>query len=125
MASQIFKSVDKVAEAMEVNHDTLKLTRTLSTKVTESEDQRIRAYSEAQGYELSAFVRRTLVAAVEGKALRPVNVMHLELFARTVEAWLEMKDRFTLENFREICAIVTAKSNAPLKPVSNGMEKDA
>jgi hypothetical protein len=125
MASQIFKSVDKVAEAMEVNHDTLKLTRTLSTKVTESEDQRIRAYSEAQGYELSAFVRRTLVAAVEGKALRPVNVMHLEIFVRTMEAWLEMKDRFTLENFREICAMVTAKSNAPPKPVSNGMEKDA
>ena len=110
---------------MEVNHDTSKLTRTLSTKVTESEDQRIRAYAEAQGYELSALVRRILLAAVEGKALRPVNVMHLEIFVRTVEAWLEMKDHFRLEDFREICAIVTAKSNAPLKPLSNGMEKDA
>lgn len=108
---------------MEVTHDTSKLTRTLSTKVTEGEDQRIRAYAEAQGYDLSTFLRRTLLSAVEGKALRPLNAIHLEIFVRTVEAWLETRDRFTLENFREICAMVTAKSNVP--PSSTEMTKHA
>lgn len=110
---------------MEVNHETTKLIRTVSTKVTESEDQRIRAYAEAQGYELSSFVRGTLLAAVDGKALRPVNVIHLEIFVRTVEAWLEMEDRFTIEKFREICAMVTAKSSVPLNANNNGVAKDA
>lgn len=93
-----------------------KLTCTISTKLTKAEDERLRAYAEAQGYELSSFVRATLLAAVQGKSLRPPSVMHLEIFVRTVEAWLESGNQFSLERFREICHFVTAKSSMPVKP---------
>jgi hypothetical protein len=41
--------------------------------------------------------------------------MHLEIFVRTVEAWLELGGQLTVEQFRQICGIVTAKSAAPEK----------
>jgi|GEM_PF-2084827 len=110
---------------MEAKHEPTKLSRTISTKVTNSEDEQIRGYAEAQKCELSAFVRRTLLAAVEGKTLRPADVMHLEIFVRTVEAWLEQGERFTVKKFREICGMVTAKSGVQRKPSGNGTGPDA
>jgi hypothetical protein len=125
VASQSFKTGRPGSRKTGPGRGDEKLACTISTKLTKAEDQRVRAYAAAQGYELSSFVRGTVLAAVEGKSLRPHSVMHLEVFVRTVEAWLELGDQFTVEKFRQICAMVTAKSNAPVKPVSNGLDKHA
>lgn len=86
----------------------MKLTRTISTKVTEAEDERIRAHARAHGCEVSALVRETLLAQLEGQALRSSADMLLELFALTMEASLERGEGFTVEHFRELCREVHA-----------------
>jgi hypothetical protein len=116
VASQFSNTSRHGSRNHDVNRSGEKLTCTISTKLTKAEDERLRAYAEAQGSELSTFVRATLLAAIQGKSLRSPSVMHLEIFVRTVEAWLELGNQFSLEKFREICQIVTAKGSMPLKP---------
>jgi hypothetical protein len=116
VASQSLKSGRPGSRTAGAGRRDEKLACTISTKLTHAEDQRVRAYATAQGYELSSFVRGTILAAVEGKSLRSPAVMHLEIFVRAVEAWLELGNQFNLEKFREICQIVTAKGSMPLKP---------
>ena len=116
VASQFLNTSRHGSRNQDESRSSEKLTCTISTKLTKAEDERLRAYAEAQGYELSSFVRATLLAAVQGKSLRSPSVMHLEIFVRTVEAWLELGNQFGLEKFREICQIVTAKGSIPLKP---------
>jgi hypothetical protein len=125
VASQSFQTGRRGSRKTGPGRGDEKLAYTISTKLTKAEDQRVRAYAAAQGYDLSSFVRGTVLAAVEGKSLRSPAVMHLEVFVRTVEAWLELGEQFTVEKFRQICATVTAKSNAPVKAVSNGLDKHA
>ena len=104
VASQFLKNGRRSSRNGNRDHGTERLTRTVSTKVTEAEDAHIRAFAAAQGIELSAFVRLTLLAAVQGKSLQPPSVVMLELYKRSMAALLRLGDAFTEADFLRICA---------------------
>jgi hypothetical protein len=75
--------------------------------VTLEEEAAIRTVAARLGLDVSTFVRRAVLHELSDEPIDPAEAM-LDLFVRTVEAWLNQGEAFTVDRFREICAEVKA-----------------
>jgi hypothetical protein len=86
------------------------LSRTIGGKVTPEEEAAVKAMAARLGMDVSAFVRRAVLHELSDEPVDAAEAM-LDLFMRTMEAWLELGERFNIERFRELCAEVKAQCN--------------
>jgi hypothetical protein len=97
------------------------LTRSLGTKMTAAEEAKVKATAARLDLDVSAFLRRAALHEVSDEPVDASEAM-LQLFVRTMEAWLESPDAFTLDRFRALCAEVKAHCIAKPTTYENGAE---
>ena len=87
-------------------------TRTITAKVTPEEEAQIKALAARLRIDVSALVRRAVLHELSDAPIDAAEAM-LELFIRTTEAKLELRESFTVPHFRELCAEVKAAASGP------------
>jgi hypothetical protein len=77
-------------------------TRSIGTHVTPEEYEQIQAHCAACGKDVSTVTREIWLKEIRHPAIDPSTVS-LRLFVGTFEGLLRLGDRFTIEQFRQIC----------------------
>lgn len=83
--------------------------RTVSTRVTEDEEQAIKTEAERLGVDVGTFVRRSVLHELQDGPIDAAEAM-LELFVRSMEASLELGEDFTVKKFRKLCAEIKSRN---------------